>query len=622
MANIPLKGIKILGLENTYTVAKNIEDGDGENNLLQSKDADSWSPSNSEVIRYIANEIGTADDGHKIQANEDGSVKVGAYGKFATSLNGKSQSLGKKSFTSGSKNIAFESNAHAEGNETFAAAKHSHAEGNTTAALGAASHAEGLNTKAGGDHSHAEGGATEAIGEDAHAEGFGTHANGRQSHAEGYGTNATADGTHAEGYFTVAHNIGAHTEGYNSNSGITGYKVSQVILDQNTSTAYVLLSDTSAFANWSSYRSRLTNGDLMVLHILVPAAMLGVESPVYYSNELCVDTLVPAEQFAMSGRLPEGTTGTVLICKTILNFRDCSIKHDDAAELTVGYCWASVAKLSEDGLHVHTYDVLPGGEQIEEMGFSHAEGYSTKACGLGAHSEGFDTRAFGPGAHAEGWRTSASGAIAHAEGKSTQAYGIASHAEGENTVAYGHKAHAEGTGTGAYGENSHAEGLNGTAGGDWSHVEGDACTAEGIASHAEGARTHTIGAHAHAEGMDTWARGNSSHAEGISTEAFSDCSHAEGEGTITGCVNQHVQGQYNKVESDKAFIIGNGNGPEEQNRKNAMTVDWDGNGKFSGDVTTGNGNSIDDLANKLIDITTALDSIIAIQESLIGGAAE
>lgn len=351
-------------------LAHNIKDADGVGSLLQTKDTESWNPTNPQVIDYIADNVGTADDGHKIQVNDNGSIKVGSYGKFATSLNGKSQSLGKKSFTSGSKNIAFESNSHAEGNETFAAGKHSHAEGNTTSALGNASHAEGLNTKAGGEHSHAEGGATEALGEESHAEGYGTHANGPHSHAEGYGTTASGQRAHAEGYLTRA------------------------------------------------------SGDM-----------------------------------------------------------------------------------------------------------SHAEGVSSTASGHGSHAEGL---------------SEAKGNFAHAEG-SSWAYGNDSHAEGSQT---------------------------------------------------------------HADGV-------ASHAEGSSTSATAYAAHAEGMNTVASAPYQHVQGKYNKADTTSAFIIGNGDGPEEQTRKNAMTVDWDGNGKFAGDVTTGSGNSINGLAAMIGDIDTALDNIISIQESYL-----
>ena len=197
-------------------LAHNIKDADGVGSLIQIKDAESWNPKNQQVIDYIAANVGTADDSHKIQVNDDGSIKVGSYGKFATSLNGKSQSLGKKSFTSGSKNIAFESNSHAEGNETFAAGKHSHAEGNTTSALGAASHSEGDQTVAQGGNAHTEGFKTTASGDNSHAEGVQTQATNYASHAEGEATKAFGYVSHAEGRSTEANGVCAHAEGKGS----------------------------------------------------------------------------------------------------------------------------------------------------------------------------------------------------------------------------------------------------------------------------------------------------------------------------------------------------------------------------------------------------------------------
>lgn len=190
----------------------NIEGGVGENSIQQAPETASWTSVNPSVKEWIDNGTGTADDGHTIRA--DGySVEVGAFGKSSSALGGKSQALGKKSHAEGSKNIAFESNAHAEGNETFAAGKHSHSEGNTTAATGAASHAEGISTYASGDAAHVEGQGTVATWSYAHAEGLSSKAMGEAAHAEGVGNTASAQGAHAEGAGNTASGRASHAEG-------------------------------------------------------------------------------------------------------------------------------------------------------------------------------------------------------------------------------------------------------------------------------------------------------------------------------------------------------------------------------------------------------------------------
>lgn len=127
---------------------------------------------------------------------------------------------------------------------------------------------------------------------------------------------------------------------------------------------------------------------------------------------------------------------------------------------------------------------------------------------------------------------------------------------------------------------------------------------------------YEIGQYAFAEGYNTSASGSASHAEGYYTTASSNY--------------QHVQGKYNIADTTTyADIIGNGSSDTE--RSNAATVDWNGNGWYAGDVYVGStsGKNKDEGSKKLAteeyidtqigDINTALDSIIEMQNSLIGG---
>lgn len=141
--------------------------------------------------------------------------------------------IGECAFAEGYKTKASGSPSHAEGESTNALGKASHAEGKITNAMGEASHSEGYNTKASGKASHAEGNDTEASGdyshvegssntkasgEVAHAEGVNTQASGNYSHSEGSRTEASGNVSHAEGYDTKALGFVSHTEGRLTNA--------------------------------------------------------------------------------------------------------------------------------------------------------------------------------------------------------------------------------------------------------------------------------------------------------------------------------------------------------------------------------------------------------------------
>ncbi len=262
------------------------------------------------------------------------------------------------------------------------------------------------------------------------------------------------------------------------------------------------------------------------------------------------------------------------------------------------------------------------GQETEALAIaSHAEGQWTNAEGDASHAEGQGSLTYDRASHAEGISTKASAEAAHAEGQGTKALAIASHAEGYSTEACGTASHAEGLSTKAKSDYSHAEGRETEASSEAAHAEGDGTRALGYGAHAEGVQTKAS-AHAHAEGNGTKATGTASHAEGYYTEAIGRYSHAEGFRTIATVDDQHVRGRYNAI-GNYADIVGNGT--SEEDRRNAYTLDWDGNAWFAGKITVGENNEeiVTDAALnlKLGDIETALDSIIAMQEELTGGAA-
>ena len=152
---------------------------------------------------------------------------------------------------------------------------------------------------------------------------------------------------------------------------------------------------------------------------------------------------------------------------------------------------------------------------------------------------------------------------------------------------------ALGAGVEASGSGSFAEGYHTTASGYYLHAEGYYTTASSnYGAHAEGYYTTASGDSSHAEGDSSTASGDSSHAEGVNTTASGYSSHAEGYYTTASSENQHVQGRYNIEDTANkyAHIVGNG---EDGKMSNAHTLDWQGNGWYSGEVYVG-GKSQDD----------------------------
>lgn len=285
------------------------------------------------------------------------------------------------------------------------------------------------------------------------------------------------------------------------------------------------------------------------------------------------------------------------------------------------------------------------GEQTVASGYySHAEGMNSKATGSYSHAEGDFCTASGNASHAEGNGSEAIGFASHAENNNCNAIGDESHAEGDGTVSTGRCSHAEGEDTQSIGIGSHAEGYNTKSEGQYSHAEGQSTTSRQYGSHAEGYGTQANASYSHAEGYNTQANGmyahaegntciaknEATHVEGYHTEANSSYAHAEGEYTIAngygshaeGYYNiatgqyQHVQGKFNfeDTENKYAHIVGGGTYGE---RKNIHTLDWEGNAVFAGNVTNGNGATIngietttDNVVCNKIDTPIVVNSII------------
>lgn len=502
-----------------------------------------------------------------------------ALGDNAHAEGQESIAIGINSHAEGIGTLTMQESAHAEGSRTEALGGAAHAEGLTAVAKGLASHAEGNKTNATGDHSHAEGLATSASGENSHAEGNYTDASGLHSHAEGDCTHARGCSSHAEGSLTEASGANSHAEGASTKA----YgELSHTEGNETSAEEFAF----AAHAEGLNTIARTTGS-----HAEGTATVAGNFDTIFYHGAY---ELVSTTPCTVRCSAKSAVNRDFVLEKSYVHLNcvggSSSIK-------IVNITWHGPATATLELMdNDFDWSSKPTGTLTLELNYAKAF----------AHAEGDGTQAFGQASHAEGVQSKAHGNYSHAEGNSTQANGESSHGEGHGTTASGFASHAEGHGTEATDETSHAEGKT-------TH-------ATGVGSHAEGIDTQAKGYASHAQNQSNIAEGPNSHAEGFKTKANGQNSHAEGESTIANGYSQHVQGRYNIANETSAFIIGNGK--NENNRSNAMTVDWDGNAKFAGDVTTGSGNSINGLAAMIGDIDTALDSIIAIQESLLGGDAE
>lgn len=90
--------------------------------------------------------------------------------------------------------------------------------------------------------------------------------------------------------------------------------------------------------------------------------------------------------------------------------------------------------------------------------------------------------------------------------------------------------------------------------------------------------------------------GQYSYAEGVGTGAAGDASHAQNYGTAAQSDYQTALGKFNIPDPNDTYAVIIGNGTDNANRSNALTVGWDGEVTASGDIIDGDGNILSDIA--------------------------
>ena len=138
----------------------------------------------------------------------------------------------------------------------------------------------------------------------------------------------------------------------------------------------------------------------------------------------------------------------------------------------------------------------------------------------------------------------------------------------------------------------------------------------------EGLYTLASGQASHAEGVRTFAAGEGAHTEGANTTATGYYSHAEGVGTYATAYYSHVEGKYNIRDFDNLYGHILGNGPNNNERSNAHTIDWSGNAWFAGDVYVGStsGTNKDAGSVKLATEDMVNESLSSKQDTLVSGS--
>lgn len=148
--------------------------------------------------------------------------------------------------------------------------------------------------------------------------------------------------------------------------------------------------------------------------------------------------------------------------------------------------------------------------------------------------------------------------------------------------------------SGSVGESSLALYGN-TASGNHSSAFGNHCTTAADNS-------LSFGNYCAATGANSCAGGSSSNSTGVYSCAI-------GVGVIASGQAQHAQGKFNISDTENKYAHIVGGGTSNADRKNIHTLDWQGNAVFAGDVTNGNGISLDGLM-ALIGTTGQLRTIV------------
>lgn len=535
---------------------------------------------------------------------------------------------------------------------------------------GSYNHAEGKSTKIIGSNSHAEGENTIVYGDNSHAEGYNNIINVHQAHTEGIGNiNIKQNMSHTEGSYNTALGHGVHAEG-DGHAVLPEYNavpsIDLIFSNFDTSTieflsANIPLNDDNKIEQGKMYKV-LFDGKEYICQ-----AVESFGGVVYLGNIHPIDSGEYSEPFAFFYNAGEGSAFSVgytlwvfhNMLESVSDTYNIQLFQEDQVKYNAYTIFNE--KLGIDITQATTDDIeqvwREGNESIglkpkafgvASGAYAHKEGASNLALGNTSHVEGSQNIAKGECSHAEGRKTSALALNSHAEGHSVIVSSQGSHGEGYNNIiektvdnnntevegynhiegyqniiyANGKYSHVEGIGNKNHATTGHIEGDSNViaATGHRSHVEGKSNVASGEAIHIEGIGNSGSGRGAHIEGGANTANGQYAHVGGYASIANKNYSFSHGYYAYAYNDHQFVVGKYNLNKNNNAlFVVGNGTA--NNNRLNAFEVLADGSAILqTQNMENPHAVVIKEYVDNLVgDIDTALDSIIAIQESLIGG---
>lgn len=407
-----------------------------------------------------------------------------------------------------------------------------------TGTIGKFSSSFGVGCVASGYCSYAEGNSSTASGEESHAEGYKTTASGNCSHAEGNSTQATGDGSHAEGQNTRASELHSHAEGENTiASGLVSHAEGWNTQAKGRC-SHAEGENTIASSDNQHVQGRYNIEDTYNKY----AHIVGNGDYDTCSNAHTLDWFGNA-WFAgdvKGTNLPYNISSKVLATVPASN-----IKLDD--EITINN--VSINKdrkyyiefLDSKKICNLVIEESSGNEISCTIGNYAIEGkiFSSNLM-LGVHKMNADDTAID---------TFTDLVIYEEEIKCLDNKYLENDLRVQNSISLGR--------VGNIGTESSAIGM--------------VVEASGMGSHAEG--------------YGAKATGNFSHAEGSFTEALEEDAHAEGNNTIASSMYQHVQGKNNIEDAEGKYAHIVGNGEDFNNRANAHTLDWKGNGWYAGKLS-------------------------------------
>ena len=237
--------------------------------------------------------------------------------------------------------------------------------------------------------------------------------------------------------------------------------------------------------------------------------------------------------------------------------------------------------------------------------YSFSVGIANTASGEHSSAFGQETNATGLSSLASGYDTTASGAYSSAFGQSTTASGSHSTAFGNLSTATAFTSFSAGSDSHANGAASIALGSGANAQNDYAVAIGNGATASAESSVALGYNVTASGVYSTAMGINSFANGQGSTAMGSGTIASDYASLAIGYFNDSGSTITSSNTFFDN--SKTAFVIGNG--VDNDNRSDALTVLFDGTTTIAGDLSI---NSDARLKANIISLGSTLAKLLQI----------